>query len=65
MAEAEARTGGASLVARPTPSPWDADLAAAMAGAGVAVYEEQVIDVLLADLRGAARRADGAPTPTS
>jgi len=38
------------LDGRPTISPWDPDLAPAMEDAGVAVYEEQVIDGLLEDL---------------
>jgi hypothetical protein len=33
-----------------TSSPWDAELAPAMQEAGVAIYEEQVISDLLADL---------------
>jgi uncharacterized protein (TIGR02679 family) len=37
----------------PQPTPWDPDLAEAMASAGRAVYEETVADGLLADLRGA------------
>ncbi len=36
----------------PARSPWDADLAPAMEGAGVAVYEEQVVDDLLGELGG-------------
>ncbi|MBW3642357.1 MAG: TIGR02679 family protein [Actinobacteria bacterium] len=39
-----------ALSGRPAPSPWDATLASAMEVAGVAVYEEQVIEVLLDDL---------------
>lgn len=42
--------GAIPLSGRPTASPWDPDLAPAMAEAGVAVYEEQVITDLLDDL---------------
>src|SRR5664280_349837 len=42
--------GGIPLVGRPMESSWDAALAPAMAEAGVAVFEEQVIDRLLEDL---------------
>ena len=42
--------GGIALTGRPTQSPWDSALAPAMAEAGVAVFEEQVIDELLDDL---------------
>jgi uncharacterized protein (TIGR02679 family) len=47
-----AQRGGAAvpLAGRPAISPWDPDLAPAMEGAGVAVYEEQVIEDLLIDL---------------
>lgn len=41
-----------ALSGRATTSPWDAELAAAMEEHGVAIYEEQVIDVLLGDLAG-------------
>lgn len=40
----------AALTGRLTVSPWDPDLAGVMDDAGVAVYEEQVIDDLLEDL---------------
>lgn len=43
---------GPALAGRPAPSPWDEGLAAAMAGAAVAVPEERVIGPLLADLAG-------------
>jgi uncharacterized protein (TIGR02679 family) len=39
------------------PVPWDPGLAAAMAGAGAAVYEESVADRLIADLRDAGPQA--------
>lgn len=39
-----------ALTGRPTVSPWDPDLPGFMHDAGVAVYEEQVIDDLLDDL---------------
>ena len=42
--------GGIPLVGRPMESSWDAALAPAMSEAGVAVFEEQVIDRLLEDL---------------
>ncbi|WP_214408184.1 TIGR02679 family protein [Pseudonocardia lacus] len=39
-------------VGRVTEAPWDADLATAMRERGVAVFEEQVVELLLADLAG-------------
>lgn len=42
--------GTVDLAGRPTESPWDAGLGPAMRSAGAAVYEEQVLDLLLADL---------------
>ena len=42
--------GTVPLSGRATPSPWDAELALSMEHAGVAVYEEQVIDELFDDL---------------
>ncbi|MGH9279315.1 MAG: DUF2399 domain-containing protein, partial [Acidimicrobiales bacterium] len=42
--------GTVALSGRTTASPWHPDLAPAMEAAGVAVYEEQVLDDLLADL---------------
>ncbi len=42
--------GTVALSGRVTSSPWDAELAPAMREAGVAVYEEQVISDLLADM---------------
>lgn len=42
--------GSVALNGRTTTSPWDVDLAPSMALAGVAVYEEQVLDQLLEDL---------------
>jgi uncharacterized protein (TIGR02679 family) len=44
--------GAVPLTGRATESPWDEDLAPAMAEAGVAVYEEQVLAGLLDDLAG-------------
>jgi hypothetical protein len=41
-----------ALTGRAAASPWDAGLAPAMARAGVAVYEEQVVEELLDDLAG-------------
>ncbi|PZS26491.1 MAG: TIGR02679 family protein [Pseudonocardiales bacterium] len=42
-----AAPGGGPLNGRPAPTPWEPDLAGAMAECGVAVHEEQVVDVLL------------------
>lgn len=42
--------GTVDLTGRPSASPWDPGLGAALAATGVAVYEEQVLDTLLADL---------------
>jgi uncharacterized protein (TIGR02679 family) len=42
--------GCVELTGRPSESPWDDELGPALASAGVAVYEEQVLDSLLADL---------------
>jgi len=42
--------GSVALAGTPADSPWDPALAPAMSEAGVAIYEEQVIDELLADL---------------
>jgi uncharacterized protein (TIGR02679 family) len=44
--------GSVALTGRAAASPWDAGLAPAMARAGVAVYEEQVVEELLDDLAG-------------
>ncbi len=41
---------GIALTGRPTDSPWDGALSAAMSEAGVAVFEEQVVERLLDDL---------------
>ena len=43
--------GTVELTGRPSGSPWSDDLPAAMAAAGLAIYEEQVISRLLDDLR--------------
>jgi len=54
VADTHAFTGRPSrtivLSGRHTASSWDAELAPAMEDAGVAVYEEQVVDDLLDDL---------------
>ena len=42
--------GTLELSGRPSVSPWDEDLAPAMAAAGRAVYEEQVLGDLLRDV---------------
>jgi uncharacterized protein (TIGR02679 family) len=42
---------GPALRGEPVAVPWDADLASAMAGAGIAVEEESVLEDLLDDLR--------------
>ncbi len=44
-----AAPGGGSLTGRPTATPWEPRLAQVMAERGVAVHEEQVVNVLLAD----------------
>jgi uncharacterized protein (TIGR02679 family) len=46
----DAGRGGIALAGRPVESSWDPPLAAAMSRAGVAVFEEQVVDRLLGDL---------------
>jgi len=46
----EAGLGALELSGRPSVSPWDDELAPAMAAAGRAVYEEQVLGDLLRDL---------------
>ena len=46
----EAGLGTLELSGRPSVSPWDEDLAPAMAAAGRAVYEEQVLGDLLRDV---------------
>jgi uncharacterized protein (TIGR02679 family) len=48
--------GTVALTGRVTPSPWDPALAPVMEAAGVAVYEEQVLDDLLDDLEFAGAR---------
>jgi uncharacterized protein (TIGR02679 family) len=40
-----------TLTGRPEATPWDPELAPAMAAANVAVHEEAIVDLLLADLR--------------
>ena len=39
------------LTGRTETTPWDPELASAMAGANVAVHEEAIVDLLLEDLR--------------
>ncbi|MEV8451623.1 DUF2399 domain-containing protein [Streptomyces sp. NPDC052095] len=54
------------LTGAPAATEWDPDLATALAGHGVRVEEEAVLDDLLADLARAAGlrvRADGGPVP--
>lgn len=46
------------LTGRPQPSPWDPALSQAMSRAGVAIYEEQVLDTLLDDLEAASVERD-------
>ncbi|MEI4273396.1 TIGR02679 family protein [Klenkia sp. LSe6-5] len=41
---------GVPLTGRPVVTPWDPELASAMADTGIAVHEEAVIDLLLTDL---------------
>lgn len=50
VAAVQRALGTVPLSGRTTTSPWDVDLAPSMADAGVAVYEEQVLDQLLDDL---------------
>ncbi|MFI6576387.1 TIGR02679 domain-containing protein [Nocardiopsis sp. NPDC050513] len=47
------RADGGPPPGRVTPVPWDAELAEAIASRGVAVHEERVAEVLMADLRDA------------
>ena len=48
---ARVRPDGPTLTGPPRDTPWDPALAAVMAERGVAVHEEQALDLLLADLR--------------
>ncbi|MFC5143629.1 TIGR02679 family protein [Streptomyces aureoversilis] len=57
--DAVARTPGGPAPGRLTEAPWDPDLRPAMASHGIAVVEEIVADVLLADLAEAGVWADG------
>jgi hypothetical protein len=43
---------GVKLAGKPQPTPWDPELAKAMRSTGRAVYEEVVVDQLIADLSG-------------
>ena len=43
--------GRLALTGRPEPTPWDEELSAVMAAANVAVHEEAIASLLLADLR--------------
>lgn len=47
-----AALGGKALVGRPLEASWDPELRAALDARGRAVHEEQLIDILLGDLRG-------------
>lgn len=49
------RSGG-SAAGRISPSPWDRHLADALSARGVAVYEEELVDLLTDDLRAAVAR---------
>ena len=42
--------GALTLTGRVEPTPWDQELSPAMAAANVAVHEEAIVDLLLADL---------------
>lgn len=55
LASSPATGGRQALSGPPAPSPWDPALAVAMDAAGEVVYEEDVLEVLLADLGGGAR----------
>ena len=52
MAAVQRALGTVALSGRTATSPWDVNLAPSMTEAGVAVYEEQVLDQLLDDLAG-------------
>ncbi|WP_268760546.1 TIGR02679 family protein [Protofrankia coriariae] len=59
---AAAAPAGSTGVARPghvTDAPWDQDLAAALRARDIAVPEERLADILLADLAGDVRAGDG------
>ncbi|MEU9098012.1 TIGR02679 family protein [Streptomyces sp. NPDC048361] len=45
-------TGSLPLSGKPAPSPWDPDLALALAEHGMRIEEEVVLDTLVADLKG-------------
>ena len=47
--------GGRPLRGEPTAASWDSRLQPAMVALGLAVHEEEVLDLLLKDLAGAAR----------
>jgi uncharacterized protein (TIGR02679 family) len=47
-----AADGGGALTGRPVPTPWEPALAEALQTRGVAVHEEQVVEVLLRTWRG-------------
>jgi uncharacterized protein (TIGR02679 family) len=50
---------GVRLAGKPRPTPWDPELAEAMCSTGRAVYEEVVVDQLIADLSDWARHSAG------
>lgn len=52
VADYHAAPGGGALTGRATSTPWEPSLAEAMQARGVAVHEEQVVEVLLAAWRG-------------
>ncbi|MDT0329991.1 TIGR02679 family protein [Nocardiopsis lambiniae] len=56
---AAAGTAGAPHPGRVTAAPWDPGLADALSSRGVAVHEEQVAEVLVADLRAVSARGAG------
>jgi hypothetical protein len=50
---------GVGLAGKPQPTPWDPELAKARRSTGRAVYEEVVVDQLIADLSDWARHLGG------
>ncbi|KPM54300.1 hypothetical protein ACG83_20245 [Frankia sp. R43] len=52
-------SGGVPLAGSPAATPWDPDLATAMGRTGVAVHEEYLLDILIADLMHDTERRSG------
>ncbi len=55
VADYQAAPGGTALTGTPVVAAWDPELEPALRAAGRAVHEEQVLDLLLADLAGGLR----------